>query len=177
MPPKSHTKQPKDEDDAIDLGDDGDYEEEADQADDLDLEDGDVIAGEEAAAVDSDAEDGAGGVLEYAIEDDSVGQPSAHTETVQEIRVIRGSARRTADTVTKLECANILGLRAVHLDNGAAPYVDTSTHANNRETAYYELMSRLLPFKIFRSVGPQRVEEWHLDEMKLPKLPPVEHFI
>ena len=93
------------------------------------------------------------------------------------LRVISGSIRRTGDTLTHLECANILGIRAAHLDKGAPAYVDSSAYSNNREVAYYELLERRIPFKIHRQVGPEEVEEWRIAEMKLPKLPPVDKLL
>jgi DNA-directed RNA polymerase subunit K/omega len=113
-------------------------------------------------------------VEEYDDEEEEI---SRETKLVKNYTFVKPENRKTSDRLSIFEAGRVIGDRARHLENGASPYIDIKNYTSAIEIAYNELLERRIPFCIMRHVGMKCVEKWHLREMKLCKLPPIEFFI
>lgn len=90
---------------------------------------------------------------------------------------------KNTDIVTKpylsiFEFTRALSDRAIHIANGATPFISVDNMTSNTEIAYHEALQRKIPFVIVRSLGNNREDHINMCDMELPfDLPPKEYFI
>lgn len=87
----------------------------------------------------------------------------------KEIILVPSEARRTSERLMQAELTAVLSLRAKHLENGAAPFVDTGNEYDHTRIAYMEILARKCPMMIRRTYSNGfMVEVWEVNEMVLP---------
>lgn len=87
--------------------------------------------------------------------------------------IVPDHLRQTSDFMTQMEFAKVWGNRSRDIDNGAQIYIDPSNYRSTMEIALHELKQGLVPMTIVRRVGVNKVEHWKVNELNLPKLPPL----
>jgi len=120
------------------LDEEEDDEEENDEEDDEDMEDKDTIEGKKES-------------------------------NSSEITIIkqRHEIIDTANRLTIFEATRIISERALHLDNGAIPYVDITDMTSAIEIAYNEYINKKIPFIIHRKIGETLIESIPIHELEL----------
>lgn len=93
------------------------------------------------------------------------------------LKFVPANERLTSERLTRAECAELIGQRWRHIDNGAPPYIDITNMTSTQEIAYNEFLQKKIPMGIIRTIGMGWVERWYLHECVLPRLPPVETFL
>lgn len=125
---------------------------------------------------DDDDDEGEDGLIEW---DESENLEIEEQIKVKEkiYKIITPNDRQSSDYLSKPECARLIGDRTRHIDNGAQPYIDITGMTSSMEIAYNELLQKKIPMGVIRHIGSGYVEIWHMWELNLPRLPPLEFFL
>lgn len=86
--------------------------------------------------------------------------------------------RVTDNRLHRNEASFIMSTRAKQISKDGTHFLSNATLTNAMSLAYHELYSRRCPFKLRRQVGLSNkgdpiVEEWNVNEMVLPSIPPL----
>jgi len=82
------------------------------------------------------------------------------------IENINKTPKKTIPFLTKFEKARIMGVRLQQLSNGAKPRINTTGLKSMNEIVEKELIQRMIPFIIRRSLPNGTYEDWKLEEFE-----------